>query len=264
MLDAYLVSQLVLLIIATAAWLYSLRDNNVNIVDSLWSMMFLAAALITLQFSPHLSGKNYLLLLLMAVWALRLSVFLAIRNAGKAEDRRYREMRNRHGNAFRNRSLFTVFWLQAVIAGIIFSALLPAFYQPLAFSWLDIVALIIWSTGLLIESVADYQLYRFQKQPQNRGKILRTGLWAYSRHPNYFGESLVWWGMYLLIAVQVPYWAIAAPVIMPLLLLKVSGVALMEKNIDQRRPGYADYIRNTPAFFPRLFPARQTQGEVSS
>ncbi len=238
--------------IALAGWVYSVYKNNVTVVDSLWAMMFLFAGGYVFIMTTQSSFKNTLLIFLLAIWAIRLSVFLHFRNHNKPEDRRYQKIRNNHSPGFAFRSLYIIFLLQAGIASIIFSGLLPGLYYPQTFSLTDIVGLVIWLSGFSIESIADMQLYRFKQNSKNQRSVMTSGLWRYSRHPNYFGEFLVWWGFYLMLAQENPAWIIISPLLITILLLKVSGVSLMENGINERRPAYRAYQLATPAFFPRI------------
>ncbi|MEJ2309263.1 MAG: DUF1295 domain-containing protein [Gammaproteobacteria bacterium] len=236
--------------LAFLTWIASVYKRDVSIVDSLWSLLFLAAALYSVIAAPAMSEKSYFLLGLVAAWALRLSAFLTLRNWGEPEDRRYREIRKRNGPGFGLKSLYLVFGLQALIAWIIFAGLLPGLHSAPAYHWLDWIGLALWVTGFVFETVADLQLYIFNSKPANDGMVLDSGLWRYSRHPNYFGEFLVWWGLFLMVLTTGAWWAVIAPLIMTLLLLRVSGVGLMEKGMTDRRPEYRAYIERTNAFFP--------------
>ena len=240
----------IMLALAFLTWISTFFKRNVSSVDSLWSLLFLAAAFYTTVAAPATSEKGFFLLGLIAAWAVRLSVFLAIRNWGEPEDRRYREMRERHGPGFGLRSLVTIFGLQALIAWVIFAGLLPGLYTAPEYHWLDWIALALWVTGFLYETIADLQLYIFKSKPGSDGKVLDSGLWAYSRHPNYFGEFLIWWGFFLFALSAGAWWTVFSPVLMTVLLLKVSGVSLMEKDISERRAAYREYIESTNAFFP--------------
>lgn len=251
MLETYFYVLIVLLGMGFVTWLLSLYLRNVGIVDSLWSLMFLAAALFVYLANPEATAKNLFLLVLVAVWSLRLSLFLTIRNWGEPEDRRYQQIRANNSPNFAVKSLFIIFVLQALIAWVVFAGLLPGMYVPMTWHWLDTLGIALFVTGLLTEAVADQQLHRFRQQ-RKAGEVLQSGLWRYSRHPNYFGEFLVWWGFFLLVITTGYWWAIVAPLVMTLLLLKVSGVGLMEQGITERRPAYRDYIQRTNAFFPGM------------
>lgn len=240
----------IMLVIGLLGWLYSLRRQNVNIVDSLWSLMFLAGALCYAFVAGSFSSASLLLLVLVAAWALRLSIFLAVRNYGKEEDRRYQEIRANNEPNFSLKSLYIVFGLQGGLAWVISMPLLMALSAGSEIGYLELAAAGIWLLGFVIESTADQQLHRFKSNPANKGKVLDTGLWAYSRHPNYFGEFLIWWGFFLFALSAGAWWTVFSPVLMTVLLLKVSGVSLMEKDISERRAAYREYIESTNAFFP--------------
>jgi steroid 5-alpha reductase family enzyme len=232
------------------AWLYSLYKRNVNIVDSLWSLMFLAAAFTYAVVAGGFSESNILLLTLVTLWALRLSVFLAVRNWGQEEDRRYQEIRANNEPHFNLKSLYIIFGLQALLAWIISIPLLMALSSEATIGVLEMLAILLWLAGFVFETTADLQLYRFKSNPDNTGKVLDSGVWAYSRHPNYFGEFLIWWAFFLFALSSGAWWTVFSPVLMTFLLLKVSGVSLMEKGMTQRRAKYRDYMESTNAFFP--------------
>jgi steroid 5-alpha reductase family enzyme len=200
--------------------------------------------------SDAVTGRNILLIALVSIWALRLSVFLTIRNWGKEEDRRYQEIRANNEPHFGIKSLYIIFGLQGLLAWIISIPLLFALSADTDLGVIELIACVIWFVGLLFESIADYQLYRFKSDTENRGKVLDTGLWAYSRHPNYFGEFLIWWAYFLFAMSSGAWWTIFSPLLMTVLLLKVSGVSLMEKGITERRAEYRRYIASTNAFIP--------------
>ena len=177
-------------------WLYSLYRNDVSIVDSLWSLMFLAAAGFYMSSTDITNQAHILLFCMVALWSIRLSLFLTIRNWGQEEDRRYQEIRANNQPYFNYKSLYIVFGLQALLAWIISTPLLLAFSSEISLGIFEIVAVVLWLVGFIFESVADFQLYRFKSKPENSGKVLNTGLWAYSRHPNYFGECVIWWAYF--------------------------------------------------------------------
>ena len=240
----------IMLAMGSVTWLYSLYRKNVNIVDSLWSLMFLAGAITYIVLAGELTERNILLLSLVTIWSLRLSLFLALRNWGEDEDRRYREIRANNEPNFNLKSLYIIFGLQALLAWIISIPLLTSISSTVETGLIDIIATAIILTGLVYEATADQQLYRFKSNPDNKGKVLDSGLWAYSRHPNYFGEFLIWWGFFLFALSAGAWWTLFSPLLMTLLLLKVSGVSLMEKGITERRGQYREYIESTNAFFP--------------
>jgi steroid 5-alpha reductase family enzyme len=249
-LAAYLLALLVLLAAGVATWLVSLPLRNVAIVDSLWSLLFLAAGL-TYAFSVAQPGpRTTLMLILLTIWSLRLALYITVRNWGHGEDRRYQAIRARNQPGFEWKSIYLVFGFQAVLAWIISLPLLGAIASPAPIGWLDYVGLALWAVGLLFEAGGDWQLARFKANPDNAGKVMDRGFWRYTRHPNYFGDFCVWWGFFLIALAAGAWWSALGPALMSLMLMRVSGVTLLEKDMNERRPQYADYIRRTNAFFP--------------
>jgi steroid 5-alpha reductase family enzyme len=231
-------------------WLLSVYKRNVAIVDSLWSLMFLLAGLTYAHSASQLGPRAVLVLALVGVWALRLSIYITWRNRGHGEDRRYQAIRARNEPHFALKSLYLIFLLQAVLAWIISMPLLGAILNPGPLGPVDLLGAAIWLVGFCFEAGGDWQLARFKADPANRGRVMDRGFWRYTRHPNYFGDFSIWWGLYLIAASAGAWWSIVGPLAMSLLLMRVSGVTLLEKDIGERRPQYADYIRRTNAFFP--------------
>ena len=252
-LNVYIINLLVILGIMVCVWLLSLILKDASIVDIFWGLGFVILAWLTCLRADGFAGRRYLITILVTVWGLRLAVHIALRNLGKGEDHRYRAWREKYGDRFWWVSLFTVFGTQGFLLWVIMLVCQTGQLSrsPDTFTLLDLLGLIIWATGFFFEAVADWQLARFKADPSNRGKVMARGLWAYSRHPNYFGESLIWWGLFL-ITLSNPWhmWTIISPITITFLLLKVSGVTLLEKTIRKRRPEYVDYMKRTPAFFP--------------
>jgi steroid 5-alpha reductase family enzyme len=239
--------------LAFIAWLISVRKQDVSIVDSLWSLLFVAAASYYLWALDDISLRAQIIYALVLIWGIRLSAYITLRHLGQAEDHRYQRIRANNQPGFAFKSLYLIFLFQAALAWIISLPLFYAMSSGDALGYLDYLGIGLWTCGMLFEATADQQLYRFKKQPENKGKLLTSGLWTYSRHPNYFGEFLIWWGFYLLAlsAADASGAAIAiiSPLIMSLLLLRVSGVALLERSM-RLKPGYETYMQNTSAFFP--------------
>lgn len=232
------------------AWLYSAIRKDVSIVDSLWSLFFLLMATAYALASEPLSERGLLVFVLVAVWAIRLSAYITIRNHGEPEDYRYQTIRANNDPGFWYKSLFIVFLLQSTLAWIISLPLMVAVTSKSNLGILDAIAVLVFALGFLFEAGGDYQLAKFKRDPDNRGKVLDSGLWRYTRHPNYFGDFCIWWSFYLFALAAGAWWSIIAPLLMSVLLLKVSGVAMLEKTIAERRPKYAEYINNTNTFFP--------------
>jgi steroid 5-alpha reductase family enzyme len=247
---AYSYALLPVVLVAVIAWLVSLARNDVSIVDSLWSLMFVLIAITYAWLSESSSARTILVLGLVSLWALRLSVFITVRNHGEPEDHRYQAIRRNNEPGFRFKSLYIVFGLQGLLVAIIAMPLASAMHSSSPLGWLDMVGIGLWLIGMTFEVVGDAQLSRFRSKPENQGKVLDSGIWRFTRHPNYFGEFTLWWGFYLVAVAAGGWWTILSPVLMSFLLLKVSGVSLLEKDIGDRRPAYADYISRTNAFFP--------------
>ncbi len=235
--------------LAVLFWLISLVKNDVSIVDSIWSLFFLFGGA-TYALTAGGGTRAWLVVGLVTLWALRLSGYITWRNHGEGEDYRYQAMREKRGPSFRYTSLYIVFLLQAIIAWVVSLPLLGTALSSAPLGVLDAVGVGVFCVGLYFEAVGDWQLSRFKANPDNKGKVMDRGLWRYTRHPNYFGDFTVWWGLYIVAVAGGAWWAFPGPVIMSFFLLKVSGVAMLEKDIGERRPKYADYIQRTNAFFP--------------
>ena len=235
-------------------WIASVVQQDASLVDRVWGLAFVVLAWTYAVAAGPFDARTWLVLALVTVWGARLSVFITWRNWGHGEDARYVAMREKRPTTFTGRSLVTVFLLQAALAWLISVPLLGATTidgGPLGL--LDAVAVLVWTIGFVFEAGGDHQLSRFLADPANRGKVMDRGLWAYTRHPNYFGDTVVWWS-YLLLALAVgAWWGAFGTVLMSLLIVKVSGVALTERRMGRaggQREGHAEYVRRTNAFFP--------------
>ncbi|MDH3441226.1 MAG: DUF1295 domain-containing protein [Gammaproteobacteria bacterium] len=248
-LDLWLLALAFLMAFGLAGWLVSLAIRNVSIVDSMWSLMFLIATCVYALIGDA-GPRSTLIVLLVTLWSLRLAGYITWRNWGEGEDYRYQRIRENNSPNFEFKSLYIVFGLQGALAWLISLPLMAAITSTTPLSFLDAAAVILWVIGFVFESLGDLQLAQFKANPDNRGKVLRSGLWKLTRHPNYFGDFCIWWGFYLFALSAGAWWSIVAPLLMTALLLKVSGVAMLEKDIGERRPEYADYIASTNAFFP--------------
>jgi steroid 5-alpha reductase family enzyme len=259
---AYTVALGAIAALAVFTWTISVMRRDVSIVDSLWSLMFLLATGVYIAASDTLGPRSLLILLLVAAWALRLSVYITVRNHGHGEDRRYQAIRANNEPHFWLKSLFIVFLFQGFLAWVICLPAIAAVSGQAPPGPLDYAGVALWLVGMFFEVVGDYQLARFKKSG-GEGRVLDTGLWRFTRHPNYFGEATLWWGFYLIALSAGAWWTIFAPLLMTFLLLRVSGVALLEKDISERRPAYRDYVRRTNAFFPgRPRPAAAESGSA--
>ena len=247
---SFLTGFAVILSVAGITWLVSVRKHDVSIVDSLWPLLFLIAAVTYAAAVPQPGPRTILVVVLVGLWAIRLSVYLTWRNWGAPEDRRYQVIRQHNEPRFALKSLYLIFGLQGTLAWIISLPLLAAIAAPRTVTVLDYAGVALWVLGFGFESVGDWQLARFKSATTNRGRVMDQGLWRYTRHPNYFGDCCIWWGFYLIGLAAGGWWAIVGPLLMSFLLLRVSGVALLERDISERRPAYRDYMLRTNAFFP--------------
>ncbi len=236
-----------------ALWLISLLIKDVSIVDIFWGLGFVAVAWTIFILSGSRGTRAYALLAITTAWGVRLALYLSWRNWGKGEDFRYKAMREARADSFWWQSAYSVFGFQGILIVLVSLPLLVGIglYGDRGISALGLAGLAVVAIGLFFEWLGDWQLLRFKANPDNRGKIMKRGLWSWTRHPNYFGDFMVWWGL-TAIASPAPAraWVVIGPIIMSLMLLKVSGVGLLEKTM-RTRPGYGDYIARTSAFFPR-------------
>jgi steroid 5-alpha reductase family enzyme len=234
-------------------WIYSLIKNNVTIADSLWGLGFILTAWITFFLSDGFITRKIILTALVTLWGLRLFIHITKRNRGKGEDPRYTEWRKEYGSGFKYISLFKVFLVQALFLWIISLSIQAGGLSesPDYLMIFDFIGLAVWISGFLIESFADYKISSFMKKPENRGRVMNSKLWRYSRHPNYFGESAMWWGIFI-ISLSVPYGyiTIISPIVITYTLLRITGVTLMEKTIFGNNLEYKEYVATTSSFIP--------------
>jgi len=243
----------VIMIMMTALWLASVWLKDASIVDPFWGMGFVVLAGYYFHKVGIPSLQQTLLLVMTGIWGLRLFVHLAIRNFGKGEDYRYRQFRENYGkDRYWWVSFFQVFLLQGVLLWLVSATIFGGMVGNAAnqLTPLFLAGVLVWFTGFVFEAGGDYQLYRFKSRPSNKGKILDKGFWRYTRHPNYFGDSMVWWGFALISISNQQYLAVLGAALMTFLLIQISGVRLLEKNLHNKRAGYKEYVRRTPAFFP--------------
>jgi len=234
-------------------WLLSLTLRDASIVDVFWGLGFALVAWVAFVLGEGTPARKLLVAGAATLWGLRLAGHLAWRNHGTGEDPRYRRMRRHHGERFWIVSLATVFGLQGVLPFVVSLPLQVAQALPgPPLGLFDLAGAALFAAGLAFETVGDLQLARFKADPANQGRVMDRGLWRYTRHPNYFGDAVAWWGLGLM-ACAVPggFLALVSPVVMNVLLLRVSGVALLERSLRRSKPGYADYVARTSAFFPR-------------
>ena len=247
--------------LAVLTWLVSLTRTDVSLVDRMWPILIAGAGCVYFMLVSASDIRGVCMIAIAVAWALRLSLFITVRNWGHGEDRRYQEIRARNQPHFGLKSLYLIFVLQAVLAWIVSAPLFAGVtagmrvgsvaLQP--FDWLDWIGLTLAVFGIVFEAIGDQQMATFKSDSMHKGQVMDRGLWRYTRHPNYFGEACVWWGLWLL-ALSAgglgAAWSVVSPLLMTVLLLKVSGVTLLEKDIAERRPKYREYVERTNAFVP--------------
>lgn len=253
MANAMLIAALTIAIVMITTWVISLMVSNASIVDIVWGLGFAITSWVLALTIDGDSTRQILLAVMVGVWGVRLGGYLAKRNIGHGEDWRYKAMRKKKGPKFGVISLVTVFGLQGVLMWVV--------SLPVQFGNADdtpgvgpiaVMGIIVWFTGLTFEAVGDMQLARFKKNPDNAGKVMDQGLWRLTRHPNYFGDALLWWGIGLVGAeTGSGVIGLIGPLVMTVFLLRVSGVPMLERSLMKRREGYADYVARTSGFIPR-------------
>ena len=233
-------------------WVASLIRRDASIADIAWGLVFAVIAWASWAAGGR-STASLIVAIAVTAWGLRLAIYIGLRNAGHGEDRRYQAMREKRPASFWLWSLFGVFILQGALALIVS---LPV--QSLGgvedadFGLAGLAGLGVFLVGLGFEAIGDAQLAAFKRDPANSGQVMNRGLWRYTRHPNYFGDALLWWGIWVMaVGSGAAWWTLVGPALMTFLLVRVSGVAMLESDMAERRPGYAEYIRKTSAFIPR-------------
>lgn len=248
---SYLQVFLVVLVYMSGWFLLALWRRRNDLADIAWGGVFIVAALAAAWWQPAVAPRGRLAVILVILWGLRLAIHIGLRNLGKGEDERYRKWREEWGRHWLLRSFLQVFLLQGFLGYVIsLPVLWIVFSATSPWGILDAVGLTVWAVGLFFEAVGDFQLAQFKKDPANRGRIIQHGLWRYSRHPNYFGEVTLWWGIYLLaLSAGAAWWTIIGPLTITFLILKVSGIPLLEKKYVNNA-AFQEYARRTSAFFP--------------
>jgi len=258
-IQLFLFAGLVTLGLMTALWIASLLFKNSSIVDIFWGTGFVILAWVYFALTPEgFMARKLILALLTTLWGLRLSMYILYRNWRKPEDFRYQKWRQESGSRWWWKSFFQVFVLQGLLMWIISTPLLAAQIRLLP-DWLtalDILGVLIWVIGFFFETAGDLQLAAFKSNPANKGKVMDRGVWHFTRHPNYFGDAAQWWGYFLMATATGGWWTIFSPIMMTTLLMRVSGVPLLEKTLETR-PGYKEYIEKTSSFIP-WFPRRKS------
>jgi steroid 5-alpha reductase family enzyme len=254
-LHIYLQGFLIIMLMMTLLWGVSVIVRNVSIVDLFWGLGFVFVSMFYFTQTDGYLPRKIIVTLLVAVWGLRLSIYLAWRNIGKEEDFRYRQFRKKYGEKrYWWISFFQTFLLQGILMWLISVPLLAAQYysQNNSLAIFDYTGIILWITGFFFETAGDLQLARFKADQSNKGKVMDKGLWRFTRHPNYFGDSAVWWGYGFFCLASGSYLPVLGSVLMTALIIKVSGVALLEKSLTDQKPQYKEYIQKTSAFLPWL------------
>jgi steroid 5-alpha reductase family enzyme len=249
----YFQALLFILGIMSFLWIISIIIKNASIVDLFWGFGFVLTNVFCFISTEGFGPRKIIMLILVTVWGLRLSGYLAWRNIGKGEDYRYRQFRSKYGEErYWWISFFQTFLLQGVLMWLISAPLLGAqYYGPeKGLGILDYAGIALWITGFIFETGGDYQLARFKADLSNKGKVLSSGLWRYTRHPNYFGDSAIWWGYGLICLAAGSILPVLGSILMTALIIKVSGVALLESNLIEKKPEYREYIESTSTFFP--------------
>ncbi|MDH3500391.1 MAG: DUF1295 domain-containing protein [Acidimicrobiia bacterium] len=251
-LTAWMLAAAVLAAIAVIVWAISLPLRNASIVDSVWSLLFIAAAFTyATATEAEGGGRRILILTLVTIWGVRLAGYITLRNWGEEEDKRYQAMRRTQGPNFAAKSLGTVFLLQAGLAWVVSLPLLAAVDGAGGVGVVDWLGVVVWGIGFAFEAGGDFQLARFKADPANAGKVMDRGFWRYTRHPNYFGDFTQWWGFFLIGLAAGGWWALPGPLLMSWLLLRVSGVALLERGIEKTRPNTPTTSREPTLSSPR-------------
>jgi len=246
-------ASLIILALVTLLWIWSIFIKNVSIVDIFWGFGFVVVNAFYVFISGELNARKILILTLVTIWGLRLTIHLAWRNIGKGEDFRYQEFRRSYGpERYWWFSFFQVFLLQGALIMIVSLPLLGISSSTSTgdLNALDYIGILVWLVGFTFEAGGDYQLARFKSNISNKGKVLQTGFWKYTRHPNYFGDAAVWWAYAIFSVAAGSYWQIVGSIVMTVLIIKVSGVSLLERTLKDTKPQYKDYIQKTNSFFP--------------
>jgi steroid 5-alpha reductase family enzyme len=249
----YIQALLVIMVLMTTLWIISVIIKNVSIVDLFWGLGFVITTGYYFLTTDGSGPRKIILMILVALWGLRLSLYLAWRNIGKGEDFRYKQFRQNYGEKrYWWISFFQTFLLQGVLMWLISAPLLGAQFYAAGNSLgiLDFIGIVFWLVGFSFEAGGDFQLARFKAVHGNKGKVLNTGFWRYTRHPNYFGDAAAWWGYGLICFAAGSYLPVLGSILMTALIIKVSGVALLEKSLKDKKPEYKAYIEKTSAFLP--------------
>jgi steroid 5-alpha reductase family enzyme len=251
--NAMLIAAFTIAAVMVTTWIISLIIKNASIVDIVWGAGFAVTSWVLAATVDGNSGRQLLLAVMVGLWGMRLALYLAKRNIGHGEDWRYKAMRKKKGKNFGVISLVTVFGLQGVLMWTVsLPVILGNADDSPGVGPIAVMGIMLWLVGLTFEAVGDYQLAKFKKDPSNATKVMDKGLWSLTRHPNYFGDALLWWGIGIVGAeTGSGIFGLVGPLVMTFFLLKVSGVPMLERSLSRRREGYADYVAKTSGFIPR-------------
>jgi steroid 5-alpha reductase family enzyme len=242
-----------IVVVMLATWIVSVIVHDASIVDPVWPLGFVAIAWVVRATADGNPTLQSLIVAMVTIWGLRLSAHLAWRKRGAPEDFRYQAMRRHWGKRFWIISLATVFGVQGVLMWVVSLPVQLGQLHPSArVGILAALGVLVWVVGFAFETIGDAQLTKFKADPESAGRVMDRGLWRYTRHPNYFGDACVWWGIALVAAeTGVGAFGFIGALVMTVLLRRVSGVVLLERSLVKRRPGYADYVARTSPFIPR-------------
>ena len=246
-------SAIVVAALMLTVWTVSVVRKDASLVDIFWGFGFVVIAWVSFALGDGNDTRKLIIAVLASVWGLRLTLHIGRRNLGKGEDYRYRAMRRAHPDNFGRWTLVNVYGLQGVLMYAVSLPLQMAQVTggPDGLEIVGYIGIALWVIGFAFEATGDRQLNRFKADAANKGKVMDRGLWRYTRHPNYFGDSVVWWGHFLIAAASpVMIWTVVSPLIMTFLLTRVSGVPLLERSMARRKPGYTEYMARTSGFFP--------------
>ena len=235
-------------LIVTLLWFSTLKIKRADFIDIYWGPSFFFSALLIFFLNNNFTLANFIILILVGIWGIRLALYLFFRNIKKDEDKRYVKIRASIGNIG---LYFITYMIQVVLIGLVSLPIQVLIIQTETanLNFISLIGIIIALSGVVIESIADFQMSNFKLIPNNKGKLMDKGLWQFSRHPNYFGDSLFWWGVFILsYGYTSNLLIIISPIIMTYFLMRVSGVTLLERQLRHKKEGYEEYINNTSSF----------------
>ena len=247
-----IIAAICMFLFMSTIWLIAVKLDNYSIVDIIWGITFIITTIVVLVYTELYNVVSLTIAALVLIWGLRLSIYLFSRNAGKPEDYRYQDMRKKWGNKVKQTAFVRVFMLQGTVSLLFSLGIFLGISQSdtILAMWPVYLGVIVWVVGFLFESIGDAQLRAFIQKPENKGKVITTGLWKYTRHPNYFGEATQWFGISIIAcAVPLGWISFISPLLLTFFLLKISGVPLLEKK-NAKKPGYAEYATKTSVFVP--------------